>query len=157
MFMSSWNGSSLSRGSSSSAGLIWKFFAGLIALLTPLLGITTDSLVLAQLSSKVGVMLPTERKPADVQPRNDLSNEKEIAWAGYQEVDNGNKIRVFFPSGTQDCYGYRAQVAETDDSVTIKVYEGAIPSASDHCILVGSISSLVVSLNAPLGDRKLGK
>ena len=107
-----------------------------------------------ELSSAMGIVHKTRQQPSDVEERSDLKNEHQVKWSGYQVI-SPTQIRVFFPAGTETCYGYRAETSETATSVKVKVYEGNIPGSPDKCILIGSISSMKVTLQSPLGARLL--
>ncbi|QPK78376.1 hypothetical protein G7Y31_07285 [Corynebacterium lizhenjunii] len=129
--------------------------ATIISLIGIVLGIISATSVGDQLSSTAGLVHETSQKAADIQEAPELNNEHPIKWTGYQRLEDGKKIRVFFPSGEPKCYGYRTQVSESATSVAIKVTEGSLPGAPQDCTLIGATSSLVVELKAPLGARTL--
>ena len=118
------------------------------------IGIVSATPVGDELSSAMGIVHKTRQQPSDVEARNDLKNERQVKWSGYQVI-SPTQIRVFFPAGTETCYGYRAETSETATSVKVKVYEGNIPGSPDECILIGSPSSMKVTLQSPLGARLL--
>lgn len=125
-----------------------------LAVLGGVIGIVSATPTGEQLSSAAGIVHRTEQSAVDVVERTDIQNEKEIPWAAYQRVDD-NRIRVFFPAGNENCYGYRAEVKESPLSVDIKVYGGTLPQAPEFCSLEATTSSIVVTLAKPLGARLL--
>ena len=72
-------------------------------------------------------------------------------------VLDGTKLEVRFYSGVEDCYGVeRVDVEESDAEVTVSVFTGSRPEARDlACIEIAELVAVVVTLDAPLGDRAL--
>jgi hypothetical protein len=68
---------------------------------------------------------------------------------------DGAKLEVRFYSGVEDCYGVdRVDVEETDAEVTVSVFTGSRPEARDiACIEIAELVAVVLTLDAPLGDR----
>ena len=125
-----------------------------LAVVSSTIGIVSATPVGDELSSAMGIVHKTRQQPSDVEARNDLKNERQVKWAGYQVI-SPTEIRVFFPAGTETCYGYRAETSETATSVKVRVYEGNIPGSPDKCILIGRPASMKVTLQSPLGARLL--
>lgn len=128
-----------------------------VALIGGLVTGSSQSPIGPGLSSALGIVHETQQPPADVEQRDNLENEKEIRWSRYQREDAQQSVRVFFQAGTPTCYGQRATVTETERTVTIRVYEGTVPGAPDSCTADAMYASLLVELDAPLGNRRLLK
>ena len=72
------------------------------------------------------------------------------------DPDDDSVVLVHFYGGVQDCYGARATVDETDDSVEVTLETGSRADAGDRaCIEIAQAQELAVDLDAPLGDREL--
>lgn len=66
----------------------------------------------------------------------------------------GNRIAVHFVTGSPECYGADATVAETERDVTITVRTGRLASAQDKaCIMIAVVGTMELDLSAPVGDR----
>lgn len=89
----------------------------------------------------------------DIQ-RNDLSNERAVDWQRYEVVDETN-IRVFFSAGSKSCYGTRALVEETFETIEIAVLEGSFPGAPDVCTLIAREASILAETSQPVADREV--
>ena len=64
--------------------------------------------------------------------------------------------RVHFTTGTPECYGVHATVAETAETVTVELREGTLPGAVRRaCIMIAVSGTLEVPLQGPLGDRQV--
>lgn len=67
-----------------------------------------------------------------------------------------NTIAIHFVTGTPECYGADAQVTETDTEVIIALRTGTLPEAADKaCIMVAVFGTMQMTLQSPLGDRKI--
>lgn len=67
-----------------------------------------------------------------------------------------NTIRVYFTSGTPECYGVHAIVHENVDSVAVELRGGTVPEALNRaCILIGVMGALDIPLSSPLGARQV--
>jgi hypothetical protein len=68
-----------------------------------------------------------------------------------------DKLEVAFYNGILECYGVdRVEVLETDTEVTVSVFTGSLPLDGDvACIDIAQLQAVAVTLDAPLGDRRL--
>jgi hypothetical protein len=89
---------------------------------------------------------------SDDTPRDDLLEERIVAWTSVETVDEEH-VRVSFPAGNPKCLGTRALVREDDQQVLVATIEGTRPDAPEACSLVGRQATLLITLEAPLGDR----
>jgi hypothetical protein len=71
--------------------------------------------------------------------------------------DDGSSLTVFFWSGVEPCYVLdHVDVDEGPDAITITLFEGRDASAGDvACIEIALLKKVVVSLDAPVGDRRI--
>lgn len=93
--------------------------------------------------------------PTDVQPREDVTDPQHlIVWDSCEVIDDTH-IRVHYSSGNPACWGSYARVVELNDYVTITVRGGALPEASRRCTDEARAANMVVTLEKPLGNRKV--
>ena len=112
-------------------------------------GSTTD----AGSNGTVAPTVPTSRAP-DESARSDLTSESVTRWTRYERAgDRG--LRLFYSGGDPECFGARAVVEETADTVRAAVVTGRLPGAPEVCRQVATRSSIVVSLQQPLGERRV--
>ncbi len=73
------------------------------------------------------------------------------------DPDNDGVVLVRFYGGVQDCYGANATVVREDDSVIeVRLETGSRSDAGDRaCIEIAEAQELAVTLDAPVGDRRL--
>ena len=72
------------------------------------------------------------------------------------DPDDPNAVLVRFYGGVQECFGARASAVETADRVTVTLELGNQPDAGDQaCIEIAEAQELVVTLDAPVGEREL--
>lgn len=90
----------------------------------------------------------------DDQPRDDLTDEKAVEWIRYERI-SPHRLRVFFTTGDPKCYGSRAIVRQSSTQVAVAVIVGVLPGAPKQCTAIGRYASLLVTLDAPLGDRRV--
>ncbi|MDI3329573.1 MAG: hypothetical protein QJR09_02410 [Micrococcus sp.] len=88
----------------------------------------------------------------DEEPRADLTGQQVIPWTDY-EVVSERQLRFHFPTGSPDCYGSRAAVEEDDSGIRVATIVGLVPDAPENCALVGRTASILVTTEAPVGDR----
>ena len=71
--------------------------------------------------------------------------------------DDGRTIAIDFVSGVEPCYVLgKIKVVETDDAVTITLYEGHLESGEDvACIDIGVFKRTTVTLGEELGNREI--
>lgn len=98
--------------------------------------------------------------PSVVEPTPGMVGVRPISFASgsaYVSPDDSRVIVVDYWSGIEPCYVLdHIEVAEGDDSVTITLFEGSDPAAGDAiCIEIGVFKRVLVTLDAPLGDRRI--
>ncbi len=73
------------------------------------------------------------------------------------DPDDDQVVLVRFYGGVQDCYGANATVVREDDSVIeVRLETGSRSDAGDRaCIEIAEAQELAVTLDAPVGDRRL--
>ncbi len=73
------------------------------------------------------------------------------------DPDDPNAVLVHFYGGVQDCYGARAAVVDQGpDQVVIRLEVGGrADAAGADCIELAEAQELLVTLDAPVGDREL--
>ena len=87
--------------------------------------------------------------PAIVDPHLMLAE----SWS---RVADHQGVALHFTTGTPECYGVHATVAETAQTVTLELREGTLPEAVGRaCIMIAVSGSLEVPLQGPLGDRQV--
>jgi hypothetical protein len=75
------------------------------------------------------------------------------AWS---RVAGDRGVAVHFTTGTPECYGVHAAVAETAETVTVELRGGTLPGAVGRaCIMIAVSGTLDVPLQAPLGNRRV--
>ena len=57
-----------------------------LAVVGSAVGIVSATPVGDELSSAMGIVHKTRQQPSDVEARNDLKNERQVKWSGYQAV-----------------------------------------------------------------------
>jgi hypothetical protein len=74
----------------------------------------------------------------------------------WSRVADQQAVALHFTTGTPECYGVHATVAETAETVTVELREGTLPGAVRRaCIMIAVSGSLEVPLQEPLGDRQV--
>jgi len=86
--------------------------------------------------------------------RNDLTKEWLDEWDEY-EIVSETSFRVFFISGTHDCYGYRAAMEETEKEIRVAVISGLIPRRPPACTLEAGFSHFLLKTKKPIAGRKI--
>lgn len=90
--------------------------------------------------------------------RGNPEDEPPIGWEGQEgyEVLGDKQLRIYFPSGSRECFGHRVEVTETDKEVNIKLIQGFLHESSDKaCTTETTYRTMVIDLKQPLGDRKV--
>jgi hypothetical protein len=88
----------------------------------------------------------------DDEPRTDLTGQQVVDWTHYEAVSD-RQLRFHFPTGSPDCYGSRAAVEEDASRIRVATIVGLVPDAPENCSLVGRTASILVTTEAPVGDR----
>jgi hypothetical protein len=85
-----------------------------------------------------------------------ISDPHRAAIESWSRTTGDNAVAVNFSSGTPECSGVHATVAETADTVTVDLQAGTLPEALGRmCIMLAVFGTLEVPLHAPLGDRRV--
>lgn len=72
----------------------------------------------------------------------------------YSRLPGERTLRLYFTSGTPQCYGVTATVEERPDEVVVSMRSGTLPHALDRaCILIALVAAIDVPLQQPLGAR----
>lgn len=90
----------------------------------------------------------------DDKSRNDLAGEQIAPWSRFEQIAP-NRLRFYFDSGTERCYGTRVAVKETDTSVEVATIVGRLPNAPGECTLELRKASVTVKTDKPIGERKV--
>lgn len=90
----------------------------------------------------------------DDKSRDDLMNEQIVAWSRFEQIAP-NRLKFYFASGTERCYGTRVAVKETDTSVEVATVIGRLPNAPRECTLELRKASVTVKTDKPIGERKV--
>jgi hypothetical protein len=96
----------------------------------------------------------TDEATVDEEPRTDLAGQQVVEWTDY-EVVSDQELRFHFQTGTPDCYGSRAAVEEDDSGIRVATIVGLLPDAPQDCPMVGRKASILVTTEAPVGDREV--
>lgn len=101
---------------------------------------------------------PPPARISDEAPHEDLSDERQIEWSDVEIVDD-HSVRIFFDAGTNSCYGYRTDVVESVDTVTVKLFEGMIPSSESlpGCTMEARATSMLVETVEPIENREIAQ
>ena len=81
-------------------------------------------------------------------------NEQIAPWSRFEQIAP-NRLRFYFDSGTERCYGTRVAVKETDTSVEVATIVGRLPNAPGECTLELRKASVTVKTDKPIGERKV--
>ncbi|BBX19664.1 hypothetical protein MDUV_45240 [Mycolicibacterium duvalii] len=72
----------------------------------------------------------------------------------FSRLPEDRRVRLYFTSGTPQCYGASATAEERSDEVVVTVRSGTVPHAVDRaCILIALVGAIDVQLREPLGGR----
>lgn len=105
-------------------------------------------------STVSGPETPSTASPPDVEPRDDITDAKDLAWSSYERV-TARQLRFHFAAGSPECFGIRVVVEETYDVVRVGLQQGELSSAPRPCPALGLIGSVLVDLDSPLGSRRV--
>ena len=74
----------------------------------------------------------------------------------WSRVAGDQAVAVHFTTGTPECFGVHATVAETAEDVTVDLRGGTLPEAVGRaCIMIAESGTLEVPLANPLGARQV--
>ncbi len=99
-------------------------------------------------------------EPTLVEPRPGMVGVHPIAFSTDDVVvspDDSAVLFVSFWSGVEPCYVLdHIEVTETDETVTVTLFEGSDPAAADAvCIEIAMLKQVEITLDSPLGDRRV--
>lgn len=105
--------------------------------------------------------LPPEPSPIEptnpqiVEPRSGMENVHAIPFVPEDVKASGKKIRVPFWGGVAPCFVLdHYKVKETNDSVTVTLFAGNVPSLKNvACIEIAALYAVDIPLKTPLGNR----
>ena len=92
-----------------------------------------------------------------VEPRAGMIDVKPIPWEGLEVSDDGTTLTLLFVSGVEPCYVLdHVAIDEGGKLVVVTLFEGRDPAHPDAaCIEIAVNKAVQVSLEAPLGGRKV--
>ena len=103
-------------------------------------------------------MLPERQGPVGVvfSDNPTIVDAHRIPAESFSRVPGDHAVAVQFTSGTPECYGVHATVAETAQTVDVELQSGALPEmAGRACIMIAVSGTVEVPLGSPLGDRQV--
>ncbi|MGE2837157.1 hypothetical protein [Mycobacterium sp. SMC-4] len=72
----------------------------------------------------------------------------------FSRLPDDRTVRLYFTSGTPQCYGATATAEERPDEVVVSLRTGTLPHLGDRaCILIALVGAIDVPLQQPLGMR----
>jgi hypothetical protein len=104
------------------------------------------------------VVLPERQGPAGVVFVDDpaIVDAHPMSADSFSRVPGDDAVAVHFTTGTPECYGVRATVTETAETVSVQLVSGTLPQAAGRaCIMIAVFGTVEVPLNGPLGDRQV--
>ncbi len=108
---------------------------------------SADTAVLPHRQGPPGVVFVNNPAIVDVHP---------MLAESFSRVPGDHAVAVHFTTGTPECYGVHATVAEAAQTVTVELRSGTLPEAAGRaCIMIAVSGTLVVPLQGPLGDRQV--
>ncbi|OBF12519.1 hypothetical protein [Mycobacterium sp. ACS4331] len=101
--------------------------------------------------------IPERPAPSDLETFTDdpaIVDARPLAIESWSRQPDGAAISVHFTSGTPQCHGVHAEVAETADLVAVKLRSGTRAEAVGRaCIEIAVFGELTVNLDTPVADR----
>jgi hypothetical protein len=108
---------------------------------------SAETAVLPQRQGPPGVVFADNPAITDVHP---------MLAESFSRVPGDHAVAVHFTTGTPECYGVYATVAETAQAVSVELRSGTLPQAAGRaCIMIAVSGTLEVPLQGPLGDRQV--
>lgn len=100
---------------------------------------------------------PEDPQSTPVTPRPGMQDPQPVAWQRAEVGQDDRTLTLHFVSGVEPCYVLdRVEVDYGPDAVTVTLYEGHDPDATDQtCIEIALYKSVAVSIDEPLDGRKL--
>jgi hypothetical protein len=97
-----------------------------------------------------------DAEPELVEPRSGMEDVRPRPFDEAEAIDDST-VEVRFWSGVEPCYVLDSvEVEETDETVTITLFEGSEPTDEDvACIEIAVWKATHVELSEPLGDRDI--
>ncbi|MGE2735755.1 hypothetical protein [Mycolicibacterium vaccae] len=83
-----------------------------------------------------------------------IENAYPVRPQAFSRLPDDRAVRLYFTSGTPQCYGASATVQERADDVVVSLRTGTLPGLGDRaCILIALVGAIDVPLQQPLGAR----
>ena len=101
---------------------------------------------------------PASPSATQVEPRSGLEDVHAVPWEGVEvDPDDQSRVTVRWTSGVAPCHAFAGvDAAFTEDTVTLTVLEGAVPSDEDRaCIELAQSKQAVVELDEEIGPRSI--
>lgn len=99
-----------------------------------------------------GSSQPTDSGPKLYEPRDPVAPTKEERrlW-DHVEVVDAHTVAIYFMGGVPECFGYRTEVTETDDTVTINLFSATdFKPGIESCDTLGLIYQMNVTTEDPI-------
>ena len=113
---------------------------------------------IAPTASAETTVLPEQQGPAGVVFADDpaIVDAHRMPAESFSRVAGDHAIAVRFTTGTPECYGVHATVAETAQTVDVELLSGSLPEAAGRaCIMIAVSGTVEVPLQSPLGERQV--
>jgi hypothetical protein len=108
---------------------------------------SAETVVLPERTGGPGVVFVDNPAIVDPQP---------MPAESWSRLEGDHAVAVHFTTGTPECYGVHATVAETPETVTVELRGGTLPEAVGRaCIMIAVSGTLEVPLQSPLGNRQV--
>lgn len=101
---------------------------------------------------------PATPAATHVEPRSGLEDVHPVPWDGaHVDPDDPTRVVVRWTSGVAPCHAFAGiEVETTDDTVTLTVREGTVPSDEPQaCIEVAQYKQATVELDQEIGPRSI--
>jgi hypothetical protein len=100
---------------------------------------------------------PVPTEPTITEPTPGMANVHPRPFDSAVVAGDGITVTIDFVSGVEPCYVLdHIDVVETDDTVTITLYEGSDASTGQAvCIEIGVFKRAIITLDAPLAGRTI--
>jgi hypothetical protein len=106
-----------------------------------------------------GTQPPAWDDPSAATPVETRPGMADVRARGFDRstVNDDGTVTILFVSGVEPCAVLdHVQVDDTDDAVTVTLFEGHDPSAGDvACIEIGVLKSVTITLDQPLDGRPI--
>lgn len=91
-----------------------------------------------------------------VEPSGGTTDPRPVSWDSAHVLEGGDRVEFTWTSGVAPCHVLdRIEVTETDQTVTVTLFEGSAADEAVSCIAIAERKSTVAHLDAPVGQRAL--